>query len=43
MKITKRQLGCITALLVLILVASIAITIWALFFRDSGGSPITPD
>lgn len=43
MKITKRQLGCITALLALILLVSIATTIWVLFFRDGGGTPITPD
>ena len=43
MNISKKQLAIIASVLALVLILAIGITIWALFFRDSGTPPITPD
>ena len=43
MNISKKQLIIIASVLALVLILAIGITVWALFFRDSGTPPITPD
>ena len=43
MNISKKQLVIISSVLAVILVLAIGITVWALFFRDDGTQPITPD
>lgn len=43
MNISKKQLTIIISVLALVLVLAIGVTVWALFFRDSGAEPITPD
>lgn len=43
MNISKKQLTIIASVLALVLILAIGVTIWALFFRDSGTPPITPD
>ena len=43
MNISKKQLAIIASVLALVLILAIGITVWALFFRDSGTPPITPD
>ena len=43
MNISKKQLIIIVSVLALVLILTIGITVWALFFRDSGTPPITPD
>lgn len=43
MNISKKQLTIIISVLALVLILAIGVTIWALFFRDSGTPPITPD
>lgn len=43
MTITKTQLAIIITVLALVLIASVATTVWVVFFRDDGGTPITPD
>lgn len=42
MNLSKRQLILITAVLAVALVASVGVSVWAVFFRDTG-KPITPD
>ena len=43
MNISKKQLAITASVLALVLILAIGITVWALFFRDSGTPPITPD
>ena len=43
MNISKKQLVIFSSALVIVLVAAISVTMWALFFREQGATPITPD
>lgn len=43
MNISKKQLTIIVSVFALILILAIGVTVWALFFRESGAPPITPD
>lgn len=43
MNISKKQLTIIVSVLTLVLILAISVTVWALFFRESGAPPITPD
>ena len=43
MNISKKQLAVTAVLLILVLSAALGVTVWALFFRESGAKPITPD
>ena len=43
MNISKKQLTVIISVLALVLILAIGVTVWALFFRESGAAPITPD
>lgn len=42
MNLSKRQLILITVILAAALIASVGVSVWAVFFRDRG-EPITPD
>jgi len=43
MNLSKKSLTILVIILILLLLLTISVTVWALFFRNSGAEPIPPD